>query len=69
MKQKSSQPKDQERREFITKSTLLSAGVVATTLASTAVIAGVDEPATEAPKQKGYQLTQHVIDYYQSAKI
>ncbi|NCF38016.1 MAG: twin-arginine translocation signal domain-containing protein, partial [Gammaproteobacteria bacterium] len=34
MKNKS-QPKDQERREFIKKSTLVGAGVAATTMAST----------------------------------
>lgn len=62
-------PKDQERREFIKKSTLVGAGVAATTLASTAAIADVGAETEEKPGQKGYQLTQHVLDYYKSADI
>ena len=68
MKNKS-QPKDQERREFIKKSTLVGAAVATTTLASTAAIAEVGEDIAEKPSQKGYQLTPHVMDYYKSADI
>ena len=63
------QLKDQERREFIKKSTLAGAAVAATTLASTGAIAQVSEEIAEKPVQKGYQLTQHVMDYYKSADI
>lgn len=63
------QPRDQERREFIKKSTLVGAGVAATSLASTRVIAEVSGDSTEQPEQKGYQLTQHVLDYYKSADV
>lgn len=63
------QPKDKERREFIKKSTLVGAGVAATTMASTRAIAEVSTDSTEKPGQKGYQLTQHVLDYYKSADI
>jgi len=63
------QPKDKERREFIKKSTLIGAGVAATTLASTRAIAEVSGETIEKPGQKGYQLTQHVLDYYKSADI
>ncbi len=63
------QLKDQERREFIKKSTLAGAAVATTTLASTAVIAEVSEEFVEKPGQKGYQLTPHVMDYYKSADI
>ena len=63
------QLKDQERREFIKKSTLAGAAVAATTLASTRAIAQVSEEIAEPPGQKGYQLTQHVMDYYKSADI
>ena len=63
------QLKDQERREFIKKSTLAGAAVAATTLASTEAIAQVSEQVAEKPAQKGYQLTQHVMDYYKSADI
>ena len=68
MKNKS-QLKDQERREFIKKSTLVGAGVAATTMASTRAIAGISGDTAEEPGQKGYQLTQHVLDYYKSADI
>jgi thioredoxin reductase len=63
------QQTDQERRAFIKKSTLVGAGVAATTMASTRAIAGVSGEVIEKPGQKGYQLTQHVIDYYKSADI
>lgn len=63
-----SQPKDQERRAFIKKSTLAGAAVAATTMASSAV-AQVSDEITEKPVQKGYQLTSHVLDYYKSAGI
>ena len=63
------QPKDKERREFIKKSTLVGAGVAATTMASTRAIAEVSTETSEKPGQKGYQLTQHVLDYYKSADI
>jgi hypothetical protein len=66
---KKSQLKDQERREFIKKSTLVGAGVAATTMASTRAIAEVSGDIAVKPVQKGYQLTQHVMDYYKSADI
>ena len=68
MKNKS-QPNDQERREFIKKSTLAGAGVAATAMAGTAAIADVVATSTEKTGQKGYQLTPHVLDYYKSADI
>jgi hypothetical protein len=64
-----SQLKDQERRAFIKKSTLVGAGVAATTMVSTRAIAGISGETVAEPDQKGYQLTQHVIDYYKSADI
>jgi hypothetical protein len=66
---KDQQPKNQLRREFIKKSAIVGAGVAATAVASTSAVA--DVPATSAgePEQKGYQLSQHVFDYYKSADI
>jgi len=63
------QPKDQERREFLKKTTLAGAGVAATTLASTRAIAAVGDEPELKPEQKGYQLSQHILDYYKSADI
>ena len=62
-------PRDQERREFIKKSTLVGAGVAATSLASTRAIAEISGDSIEKPEQKGYQLTRHVLDYYKSADV
>ncbi len=60
---------DSQRREFITKSTLLGAGLVAScVLPDTAIATGTEpELKPETSQKKGYQLTQHVIDYYKSA--
>ena len=66
---KNSQLKSQARREFIKKSTLVGAGVAATSMASTAAIADLDDSPPKQPEQKGYQLTQHVLDYYKSAGV
>ena len=66
---KKSQLRDQERREFIKKSTLIGAGVAATSMASTQAIADVSGESAEVAEQKGYQLTQHVLDYYKSADL
>jgi uncharacterized Rossmann fold enzyme len=63
------QPKDEKRREFIKKSTLVGAGLAATAVASTGVIADVDTTSSDKPEQKGYQLTQHVLDYYKSSDL
>jgi len=63
------QPMDQDRREFIKKSTLAGAGVAAATMAGTTAIASVADESEQKPGQKGYQLTQHVLDYYKSADI
>jgi hypothetical protein len=64
-----SQLSSQERREFIKKSTLVGAGVAATSMASTAAIADIGSDVEQKPEQKGYQLTRHVLDYYKSAGI
>jgi nitrous oxide reductase len=63
------QPKDQQRREFIKKTAIVGAGVAATAVASTSAVADVGAASTEKPEQKGYQLSQHVLDYYKSADV
>ena len=61
--------RSQQRREFIKKSTLVGAGVAAGAMSSTAVAAEISPETTEPAAQKGYQLSQHVLDYYKSADI
>lgn len=60
---------DQKRREFLKKSTLVGAGVVATTTVPAAALADVADPTPDKEQQKGYHVTQHIIDYYKSAAI
>jgi uncharacterized transporter YbjL len=68
-KQPSNEARNQHRREFLKTTTLLGAGVAAGAMTSTAVIADVGTDDDEKPTQKGYQLSQHVLDYYKSADV
>ena len=65
----SNEASNQQRRDFIKTSTLLGAGVAVGAMSSTAAIA--DDAASSEPQaeQKGYQLSQHVLDYYKSADV
>jgi polyhydroxyalkanoate synthesis regulator phasin len=58
---------DNNRRDFMKKSAIVGAGVAATTLASAEAVAAVTVDEGEIKQDKGYQLTQHVADYYKSA--
>ena len=58
---------DQDRRAFVKKSTLIGAGVAASTAIPAVAIASPSEIKTEAKQQKGYQLSPHVLAYYKSA--
>ena len=60
---------DRNRREFLKKSSLISAGVVATTTIPAVALADVADHAPDKEQQKGYHVTQHIIDYYKSAAI
>lgn len=61
---------DQQRRNFVKKSTLVGVGVAAAaTLPATAVAVSSDNELSDTSQQKGYQVTQHVIDYYKSAAV
>ena len=68
-KSPSSSKARQQRRDFLKTSSLLGAGVATGAMTSTAVIAD-EVPGTESQvEQKGYQLSQHVLDYYKSADV
>ena len=58
---------DQKRREFIKTSTLVGAGVASSAMLPATASAGLVDEKIESKQQQGYQLTQHVIDYYKSA--
>jgi hypothetical protein len=55
------------RRDFMKKATVAGAGITAAAVLPGAVHAAVSEDQSLDKKQQGYQLTQHVIDYYKSA--
>ncbi|MDH5354889.1 MAG: twin-arginine translocation signal domain-containing protein [Gammaproteobacteria bacterium] len=55
------------RRDFIKKSALIGAGIAASTVASGQAVAAATTESVEIKTQKGYQLTDHVADYYKSA--
>ena len=57
---------DNQRREFMKKSTLVSAGIAAAAVVPGVATAGVSVDRPEDKQQKGYQLTPHVIEYYKS---
>ena len=67
--QPSNEARNQHRREFIKTTTLLGAGVAATAMTSTAVLADVGPTGDVTPEPKGYRLSQHVLDYYKSADV
>lgn len=64
---KKSNDLNKNRREFIKNSTLAGAGVAAAAVMPAAVSASATIEKTEDKKQKGYQLTEHVLEYYKSA--
>ena len=65
-KQQSLQDKD--RRAFVTKTAVVGVGVASAAILPGVAVAGTTESKAESKKQqKGYQLTDHVADYYQSA--
>lgn len=59
---------DKERRAFVTKTTVIGVGVASVVVLPGVAVAGTTDSKVESKKQqKGYQLTDHVADYYQSA--
>jgi len=59
---------DENRRAFVTKTTVIGAGLAgAVVLPSVAVASSAGLNVESKRQQKGYQLTDHVADYYQSA--
>jgi hypothetical protein len=59
---------DKDRRAFVTKTTVIGVGVATAAALPGVAVAGTTESKLESKKQqKGYQLTDHVADYYQSA--
>lgn len=64
---KDRQKLDTSKRDFIKKSALAGAGVIAATAVSGEAMATVSEDTEQPSQSKGYRLTAHVLDYYKSA--
>ena len=59
-----------KRRAFLRQSMAMAAGGAAVAAASGQALAVAPETAQQAPEnslRKGYQVTQHVLDYYKTA--
>lgn len=63
----SQQALDEQRRSFVKSSVLLGAGAATAAALPGAAVAATEPAKAPESKQKGYQVTQHVIDYYKSA--
>jgi uncharacterized membrane protein len=61
-----SHPGRESRRDFIKTTTLAGAGLAAGAALPGAALAATPEPEAKPAKQKGYQVTRHVVDYYKS---
>lgn len=63
----------ESRREFLkvgaAMGAVVGAGATAAALVPGALAAAPEEPARTQPEQKGYQASQHVLDYYRTARI
>ncbi len=55
------------RRAFIGGAVTAGAGVALVAIVPAAAISADIDAADEKPADKGYQLTEHVLDYYKSA--
>lgn len=55
------------RRAFIAGAVTAGAGVALAAIVPTTAVSADIDAADEKPANKGYQLTEHVLDYYKSA--
>ena len=63
------QDRNNSRRELLKTGAAIGAGAAAFALLPGTAVAEVDASQEAAGKKTGYQLTQHVLDYYKSAKL
>jgi len=63
------QDRQNSRRGFLKTGATIGAGAAASALLPGTAIAEVEAPQEAAGKKKGYQVTDHVLDYYKSAKL
>jgi len=66
MKQKN-RPVDKGRRKFLSGAAAAGIGGVAAAIPAANTLAATGDEDQSPKKSKGYQLSQHVLDYYKSA--
>ncbi len=64
---KDRQKLDTGKRDFMKKSALAGAGVVATAVVGGEAAAAAADDDVQVKQNKGYQMTPHVLEYYKSA--
>ena len=71
MKSESKTPMPTTRRNFLLGATLASAGAVATVVAGGSVTDTIEAKHVEnkPAKPKGYHLTPHIAQYYETTKL
>ncbi len=57
------------RRKFLTVSAAIGASTVAIAITPNVVAAATNTEVKVVKKEEGYQLTQHIVDYYKSAAL
>ncbi len=67
MKQDEKKNPLKSRRAFIGGAVTAGAGAALAALVPAAAVSADLDAADEKPENKGYQLTEHVLDYYKSA--
>ena len=58
---------NEQRRTFVKSSVLLGTGAAAAAALPGTAVAAIEPEQAPETKQKGYQVTPHVIAYYKSA--
>lgn len=57
------------RRQFLSSGAAIGATAVAAVAIPNTTLAAEDVPVVKNNKEEGYQLTQHIADYYKSAAL
>lgn len=66
MKKDQKHSQDDSRRKFLCGSAAAGLGVAVAAAIPGAATADADEQPSDDGGQKGYQLTQHIVDYYKT---
>lgn len=65
---KSQNPRD-SRRSFLRKGVVVGGGLAGASALSGEALAATDEMPVQDTQQEGYRLTEHIAEYYKTAKL